>query len=568
MTKLVTRGSVMAEGNNRTGMIALPVGMAMLALLTVYVVVLSREEGRTAAQEVDGGLVAGTAATTAGEEPPVELTQLWRAPAVPGGTGPADAFATRLWPDGETVTVVSTAGVTAFGATDGEVLWEAPLPPGATRPCAAADRLGATGMGAVLYTSADADPDADEGADAGTDTGTDSDTDTDTGTDTDADADSDADTHTDRDTDTDTDRDTGTDTDTGVGSDAPTDTDGNTDTDTDAETDTDTGTDDADADDADTDSGTAGSCSVLGLIDTGTGELLWSTNLGTPAGRPVAPEDVTVTVGDATVSVNLDAAGTPAGFHRFEIASGTELPAPQPPDDPAGECASDRQTLAIRHAGSRIVALTRCDGSRDLSVYQADTGALEWTHPATDPEFGFADILAGDPVLLHQDDDLVAYAENGDELWRRPMSGLVPEESAVVGEILVARVPPTAADPEADLGADPETGADPPAEAAVFAGYDLTDGTRLWTTELPEAAQLLDVDDNGRVLLGHPEADTLHLLALDPVDGTDIPAGTIPLDAGRATDVPYVIHDERQLYVMAAIETDTTRGLRLRAYDR
>ncbi|WP_436748910.1 outer membrane protein assembly factor BamB family protein [Streptomyces sp. URMC 129] len=483
----------MAEGkNSRTGLIALPVGMALLALLTVYVVVFSREEGRTTAGEVDGDLVAGTtgkAATASGDEPPAELARLWRAPALEAGTGGADAFATRLWANGETVTVVSTAGVTGYSTTDGARLWDVPLPDGATRPCAAAERTNAAGTGAVLYATASES------------------------------------------------------------------------------------TDPADTDPADAD-GAEESCSLLGVVDTGTGALLWSADLLTPDARPVAARDVTVTVGESTVTVNLDAAGTPAGFHRFDTATGTELPVPEPPDGFAGECPTGRQTLAIRHADSRVAVLTRCDGTPELSVYHADTGELEWTHPASDPEFGFTDILAGDPVLLHQGDALVAYSENGDELWRLPMAGLVPEESAVGGEVLIARHAPTDPDTDQDPDTDTNTDQDPDpdqdqdADVAVFTGYDLTDGSPLWEAELPGNVQLLDVDDTGRPLLGHAADGSLHLVRLDPADGTDTPAGTVPLDPRRTDDEPYVAYDEHQWYVMAAIETDTARGLRLHAFER
>ncbi|WP_326597699.1 outer membrane protein assembly factor BamB family protein [Streptomyces sp. NBC_01803] len=447
----------MAEGNSRMGLIVLPVGMALLALLTVWVVVFSREAGRTATEDVDGGLVAGTAATTTGDEPPAELAQVWHAPAIAAGIGAQDATATRLWANDETVTVVSTAGVSGYGAVDGEPLWDAPLPEGATRPCAAAERVNAAGTGAVLYAAADP-----------------------------------------------------------VGADPP------------------------------------GSCSVLGAIDTESGELLWSADLLTPDGRAVEAGGVTVTVGNDTVTVNLDTAGSPTGFHRFEAETGTELAAPEPPGGLAWDCATGRQTLAIRHADSRVVALTRCGGEPELSVYHADTGGLEWTHPGSDPDLGFTDIVAGDPVLLHQDDDLVGYSENGDELWRLPMADLVPAESAVVGEVLVARRAP----------------AEEAADAAVFTGYDLTDGSPLWEAELPEDVRLFDADDNGRLLLGHPTADSLELLRLSPADGTDTPAGAVPLDTRRTNDEPYMVHDEHQLYVMATIETPTAQGLRLRAFER
>ncbi|MDT0347657.1 outer membrane protein assembly factor BamB family protein [Streptomyces litchfieldiae] len=427
----------MAEGESRTGLVALPVAVLLLALLTVWVVVFSREDG---AVEGDG-LVASTSAATS---EPAELAELWRSPAVAAAIDDAGARATRLWAHDGTVTLVSTAGVRGFGTVDGAPLWEAAAPPGAGAPCAAAEGTNAAGIGAVLYLVEDGQ------ADTG--------------------------------------------------------------------------------------------CSVLGMVDTTSGELLWWQRFA----RPVAAADVTVSVGEQAVTVGLDDTGELAGFRRYAVSDGAELGLPPQPEDGSWACADGRETLAVRHAGSRLAVLTRCASTPELTVYHADTGELEWTHPASDPEFGFSGILAGDPVLLLQGNEAVAYAETGEELWRLPLDGLRTEMSAVAGGVLCVR-----------------------SGSAGLAGYDVADGDRLWETELPEGAQLFGVDDEERLLLGHPaDSEWLRLTRLDPADGSLDPAGSIPLDGRRVHDGQFVAWDEHQLYVMAPIRRDGTDGLRLRAFER
>ncbi|ONK13346.1 PQQ-binding-like beta-propeller repeat protein [Streptomyces sp. MP131-18] len=431
----------MAEGEGRTGLIALPVAVLLLALLTVWVVVFSREDGGGQAIDDADDLVAAT--STAPSNRPGELAEVWRAPAVAAAIDGVGARATRLWVHEDTVTLVSTAGVTGYGTVDGERLWVAEAPPGAGRPCAAADTINSAGTGAVLWTA-------------------------------------------------------------GTGEEG---------------------------------------CSVLGVLDTATGDLLWSERFG----GPVTAEETTVTVGEQTVTVNLDAAGTVGAFHRFAADTGEELPLPAPPEDSAWDCVSGRETVGVHHAGSRIAVLTRCDDAPELSVYHADTGQLEWTHPAADAGFAVTGILAGDPVLLLQEHEVVAYSETGDELWRLPAVELNPSVSAVAGEALVTQYSSTS-----------------------FTGYGLVGGERLWQTELPENTELYGVDATGEPVLGHSDsgAGLLRLLRLDPATGADTPVGTLPLDPRRAADTRHVAWDANQLYVLAPVERDGTTGLRLRAFER
>ncbi|RKN11604.1 hypothetical protein D7319_06730 [Streptomyces radicis] len=427
----------------------LPVAVLLLALLTVWVVVFSRENGSAGAED----MVAATATPT-GE--PEELVEAWDAPPVRAGADESDRRATRLWAHDSTVTLVSTAGVTGYDTVDGVPRWQVDPPMGGTRPCAASDATNSAGVGAVLYRA--------EGA-------------------------------------------------------------------------------------ASPDATPAADCSVLAVIDTTTGALLWSERFE----RPVVAADATVTVGEEAVTVGLEATGAVEGFHRFAVGTGEPLAFPAPPEDGGIPlCQGGREPLSATHVGSRVAVLTRCGGAddpggeRELSVYHADTGALEWTHPVTDPALGLSGILAGDPVLLFQGDDLVAYAETGEEAWRLPRDRVRPEMAAVTGEVLFTR--------ESDTS---------------FAGYDLATGERRWSAELPSATQLFGVDGDGRPLLAHPvNDDGLRLFRLDAPDGAESPAGRVPLDPERSSDEVTVAFDGHQLYTLTPVTREGSEGLRLAAYER
>lgn len=326
-------------------------------------------------------------------------------------------------------------------------------------------------------------------------------------------------------------------------------------------------------------SGEPGECSVLAVLDTGTGELLWRQDLtvGEPGvgPGPLPPEKVRVTVGDSAVAVTADrpdegpddtgpvgpggpdeAAATSA-FHRFAVASGEPLAEPLPPQEVA--CPSAQHTL-VRHAGQRVVALAECPEpnateARRLDVYHADTGEWEWSHSAADPTFDVTDVLTGDPVLLLQDEHVVAYGETGEELWRLPAGeaegALVERHTVVADEVLVAQH----REPNGDPG------------LAAFAGYGLADGARLWEAELPSDVRLLGLDDNGMVLLAHQDGRQLALSWLDPATGEERPAGEAELARPLAEGRLVLAHDPHQLYVMSAPEAGAERA-HLHAFER
>ncbi|KAB8161707.1 PQQ-binding-like beta-propeller repeat protein [Streptomyces sp. 3MP-14] len=143
-----TGASRVADGEGRIGLVAM-VGVVLLALLTVWVVVFSREDGGT----VEADATALPAETRS--ETPRELAELWAAPAVLAPVRGAGAELIRVWPHGETVTVVTAAAVRGYLTVDGREAWDAEPPPGAGEPCAAAPRANAAGLGALLYETAD-----------------------------------------------------------------------------------------------------------------------------------------------------------------------------------------------------------------------------------------------------------------------------------------------------------------------------------------------------------------------------------------------------------------------------
>lgn len=461
----------MGEGEGRIGLAA-TVGVLLLALLTVWVVVFSREDGGA----VEADEVSET--TEPRPETPRELVELWASPAVLAPVRGAGAETIRVWPHDGTVTVVTAAAVRGYQTVDGREAWDAQSPPGAGDPCAAAGRANAAGLGAVLYASRD------------------------------------------------------------------------------------------------------GGCSTLAVVDVATGETRWWRQLAV-GGAPVDAAGVSVAVGETTVSVSLDAGGAPDAFHRFAAEDGTPLALPRPPERAEGGCADGRrQPVTARQRGNRLVVLHACQGpvpARELSVYDADTGAWEWSHTAEGAEGAAGDegaaldvgaVLAGDPVLLVQGRaptaELVAYAETGQVLWRRPLGstdeepspGPLPgDHSVVAGETLVTRYEPA-----------PDAGV--PADVWPLAGYELATGEQRWTTELTAGTQSLGLDEAGRPLLAEPAGDDLlRVLALDPANGETALVGTVPLSPDRAYDHQFAALDEDQLYLLTAMAAPTEK-LRLHAYER
>ncbi|WP_062208839.1 PQQ-binding-like beta-propeller repeat protein [Streptomyces sp. NBRC 109706] len=484
----------MAEGEGRFWLMVAPVGVVLLALLTVWVVVFSREEGEAA------GSVTPTEAgeaETRGPGEPGELAELWAAPRVVAPVAGPDAEPIRLWPHDPTVALVTATGVHGYRTVDGGQVWELAPPPTAGAPCAASDTANSAGLGAVLHRSP------------------------------------------------------------------------------------------------------SGGCTLLVVLDVTDGTTRWWRELPTPEGEPAAegPAEATVAMGETTVSVSLDADGHPDAFHRLVGDTGEELPLPSPPDGAEGSCTENRLPRSVHQDGTRIVVRSRCLGEppRDeVSVYHADTGEWEWSYQAAEADRVEIDgILAGDPVLLSQGGELVAYAETGQVLWRHPIGRPDGEEpspgplpgahSAVTGEVLfTAYVPvnPAGADdtgsPESESESESESadaaGGSDASEAddgvLHVAGYGLAEGEIRWTAELPAGTQLLGVDEAGSPLLAEPaDGGALLVFTLDWATGERADVGGVPLSAELADHRRVAAFDEHQLYLLTALAAETPT-LRLHAYER
>jgi outer membrane protein assembly factor BamB len=296
-------------------------------------------------------------------------------------------------------------------------------------------------------------------------------------------------------------------------------------------------------------------CTVLGVIDTRDGTLLWSRQLTFPA--YVAGEDVTATVGEETVIIN-DSSNAPDGFHRFDLATGDELPVPPGPDCPTG---STSTPITIGHAESRILVLSTCVeqatgtyGSWILGVYDAETWEFLWSRPANEATAPYA--VSGEPLIVAEGSHWVAYSDTGERLWRLRITDEVTgvrrlDERSVVGEVLIA-----------------ESLTEDGSGRGIFAGYDVNSGELLWRGTFPELTEVLGEDDDGAVLLGTYEysddGGQLHLSWLDPADGTARNAGTVPFPLQDGTIGMVAAFDADRLFLSGSVE----RELRLRAFER
>ncbi|UED84952.1 PQQ-binding-like beta-propeller repeat protein [Streptomyces profundus] len=138
----------MAEGEGRFWLVVAPVGVVLLALLTVWVVVFSREEA------AEPGDVASPGTSEVGVPVPGELAELWAAPRVAAPVRGPGAELIRLWPHDPTVALVTATGVHGYQTVDGGPVWELEPPPTAGAPCAASETVNSSGLGAVLHRSA------------------------------------------------------------------------------------------------------------------------------------------------------------------------------------------------------------------------------------------------------------------------------------------------------------------------------------------------------------------------------------------------------------------------------
>ncbi|UED83538.1 PQQ-binding-like beta-propeller repeat protein [Streptomyces profundus] len=308
-------------------------------------------------------------------------------------------------------------------------------------------------------------------------------------------------------------------------------------------------------------SGEAEGCTVVTVIDTHDGEVLWSRDLSGLGPSPV-DDTVTATVGEATLTVNLSPANAAASFQRFDLASGEPLPALAPVAD--GDCDHGWTPLSIDHADERVVTLATCEGpsGEPLTpprfanhVHDTATGEHLWSRDMADANEAIADVRYGEPgapLIVVESGHLVAYTETGEALWRLATDGQGLSERAVADGVLIAEQ------------------LDDTSEPVVFEGYAVDSGERMWRGEFPPLTSFLGADDaDGVALLGsyhyqRGEGGQLTLTWLDLADGTGSDIGTVPFPLERGLIASSAAIDADRLYLGGPLEPE----VRLRAFAR
>ncbi|MEO3750516.1 PQQ-binding-like beta-propeller repeat protein [Streptomyces sp. B6B3] len=208
-------------------------------------------------------------------------------------------------------------------------------------------------------------------------------------------------------------------------------------------------------------------CSVLVVVDTRGGEVLWHEELAGPADTVVS-EGTLVTVGESVISARPD---DDAPLLRFAL-DGERLPPLETPEDDAASCdARTSWELTAEH----VLAWTPC-GEEDVmrvAAFGTDSGQLAWT---TELEGRGRDsltyLLPGEELAATIGLDHLLVFDSAGEV-RAEIPG-VASEGVVAGSVLVLPEGPTAA------GTD------------GFVGYDLHSGEMLWREESGIGTWLFD----------------------------------------------------------------------------
>jgi hypothetical protein len=294
-------------------------------------------------------------------------------------------------------------------------------------------------------------------------------------------------------------------------------------------------------------------CSVLGVVDTASGELLWSQDLTTPDPEYASPGSyyTPVTVGEEAVTVEL----VEDGLHRFAVADGAELPVPEVP---AQQVCEDYYT-DWRHSPEHLVAVTSCDEMTDaeseITAYDAASGEELWTaSDATGADDDIAEIVADAPLTITTQEKLVSFGEDGQVAADLPLDrqdgylAIEPGDYGVQGSTLVTTFD---------------------SSAQEFVGIDLTTGEEAWQKSPNGPAEgFVGGDDHilsaySAVVEGTGGAP-VHIARLNAADGTWTVEGILPADAGftwtmAATDTT--------VYVLAE-PSDEEGSVRIEAYER
>ncbi|MGP3966632.1 outer membrane protein assembly factor BamB family protein [Streptomyces sp. 6N223] len=295
-------------------------------------------------------------------------------------------------------------------------------------------------------------------------------------------------------------------------------------------------------------------CSVLGVVDTASGELLWSHDLTTPDPEYAAPGSsyTPVTVGEETVTAEL----VEDGLHRFAVADGAELPVPEVP---AQQVCEDFYT-DWRHSAEHLVAVTSCDemteAESEITAFDAASGEELWTAPdATGADDDIAEIVAGAPLTVTTQERLVSFGEDGQVAADLPLDrqdgylAVEPGNFAVQGSTLVTTFDDSAQE---------------------FVGIDLTTGEEAWQKSPDGPAEgFVGGDDHvlsaySAVADGTGGAPT-HIARLNAADGTWTVEGVLPEDAGFTWTMAA---DDATVYVLAEPDSGGDGTLRIEAYER
>ncbi|UGQ13889.1 PQQ-like beta-propeller repeat protein [Yinghuangia sp. ASG 101] len=298
-------------------------------------------------------------------------------------------------------------------------------------------------------------------------------------------------------------------------------------------------------------------CSVLAVVDTASGKLLWSKDLTTDDRAYPSADVMPVSVGEETVTVEL----IEDGLHRFSLAGG-ELPVPEVT---VGKQCKDFY-VDWRHSAKYLVAVVDCPqltGAENyIAAYDAADGKELWTQAdfTDEDQPARVEILTDDPLTVSTQERLVSFGEGGKVLTDLPLDRpdgflhLDPGDFTIRDSVLVTSYDAAAND---------------------YLGIDLTTGQELWKQEFDfaphplapgsgPAGQLVALQDG--VLKGK-NAMREYLALWDARQGGEpSTAGMLPENAGSAQALA-TSADGSVLYVLAEPE-DNKDALQIQAYRR
>ncbi|WBB64263.1 PQQ-binding-like beta-propeller repeat protein [Streptomyces sp. WMMC500] len=298
-------------------------------------------------------------------------------------------------------------------------------------------------------------------------------------------------------------------------------------------------------------------CSVLGVVDTASGDLLWSKDLTAGEDSYPTADVMPVSIGEESVTVEL----LEDGLHRFSIDGG-ELPTPEV--TVGQEC--DDFYVDWRHSAEHLVAVVDCPdltGAENyIAAYDSGSGEELWNAPdfTDEDQPARVEILADEPLTVATQEKLVSFDEDGKPLADLPLDRpdgylhLDPGDFTIQESVLVTSYDDATND---------------------YVGIDLATGKELWKQEFdspphPLAAgngpdgELVGLQDR---VIEEENALSEHLALWNARKGGE-PAtkGVLPEDTGSPQAVA-TSPDDGTLYVLAEPEVGG-EALRIEAYER